>query len=159
MNHAELLSLQTRVTRYQGEDGRERAILLWDDYERLVRHADRLRSPKDVEDEPHRSGSRFVTMHDLEVFQRQIMATVTEAIAAFAAAMTQFNDAQDTAIVALQGDVENLNAQILALQNSPGALSAADQATLDAIQARGKTITDKLAALDSLTPPVVPPAT
>jgi hypothetical protein len=30
-----LLSLETRVTRYKAEDGRERAVLLWEDYETL----------------------------------------------------------------------------------------------------------------------------
>ena len=86
------------------------------------------------------------------------MATVTEAIAAFAAQMAVYNDAEDAAITGLQGDVANLNAQIAALQASPGAITASDQALLDGIQARGKTVADNLAALDSLTPPVVPPA-
>lgn len=119
--------------------------------------AEQLHSPKDSDHDDRRPYNRYVTLHDLKVLTREIMATVTESISAFAAAMTTFNDAQDAAITALQGDVENLNAQILALQNSPGTLSAADQSTLDAIQARGQTITDKLAALDAITPPVAPP--
>jgi len=32
-----LESLKTRTTRYQGEDGQERAVILWPDYETLVR--------------------------------------------------------------------------------------------------------------------------
>ena len=117
---------------------------------------DRLRSPKDVEDDSRKSGSHFVTWQDLVKIEKRIMATVTEAIAAFAAQMQTYNDAEDAAITALQGDVANLNAQILALQNSPGAISSDDQSKLDGIQARGKTISEKLAALDALTPPVVP---
>lgn len=119
--------------------------------------AQKLHSPKDSEDDcRHRSRNRPATMEDLEVLRNEIMATVTEALAAFATAMQGYEDQQDAAITGLQGDVENLNAQILALQNSPGTISPADQATLDAIQARGKTIADKLAALDALTPPVPP---
>lgn len=87
------------------------------------------------------------------------MATVSEAIAAFAAQMQTYNDAEDAAIAGLQGDVDNLNAQIAALQASPGTITASDQAVLDGIQARGQTISAKLAALDALTPPVVPPVT
>lgn len=117
---------------------------------------DRLRSPKDVEDGPRKSGPHFVTWKDLIEMEHRIMATVTEAIAAFAQAMATFNDAQDQAITGLQGDIDNLNKQIAILQNSPGQITPADQATLDAIQARGKVIADKLAALDALTPPEVP---
>lgn len=32
-----LLSLKTRVTRYMPEDKQERAVLLWTDYERLLK--------------------------------------------------------------------------------------------------------------------------
>ena len=45
-----LLSLETRVTRYKAEDGRERAVILWEDYERLLRHVrERLVEPPFVE--------------------------------------------------------------------------------------------------------------
>lgn len=118
--------------------------------------SDRLRSPKDVEDDSRKPGSHFVTWQDLVKVEKRIMATVTEAIAAFAAQMQTYNDAEDAAITALQGDVANLNAQIAALQNSPGQMTASDQALLDNIQARAATISTNLAALDSLTPPVVP---
>jgi hypothetical protein len=111
----------------------------------------------DVEGDSRRPESRFVTWKDLVKVEKRIMATVSESIAAFAAQLQTYNDAEDAAITGLQGDVTNLNAQIAALQASPGALTAADQATLDGLQARGKTISDKLAALDALTPPVLPP--
>lgn len=80
------------------------------------------------------------------------------AIATFAAAQAVFNDRQDAAITALQTDVQGLNDIIAALQNSPGAITAEDQASLDAIQARSQAITDKLEALDALTPPKAPTA-
>ena len=103
-----------------------------------------------------KSHSEFATKLDLCKLKEEIMATVTEALAAFDAAMTTYNDAHDAAITAVQGDIENLNAQILALQNSTGAITPSDQAILDKIQARGQAVADKLAALDALTPPVVP---
>ena len=70
--------------------------------------------------------------------------------------MKAFLDRQDTAVSDLQGDVKSLNDQIAALQASQGTITASDQALLDGIQARGSAISDKLDALDALTPPVVP---
>ena len=102
------------------------------------------------------NSEHFATQADLRQLKEEIMATVSEALAAFDTQMTTFNDAQDAAIEGLQGDVKNLNDQIAALQNSAGTITPADQAILDKIQARGQTISDKLAALDALTPPVVP---
>ena len=106
--------------------------------------------------ESRKSDERYATKHDLLKLKVEIMATVSEALAAFDAQMTTFNDAQDTAITGLQGDVKNLNDQIAALQNSAGTITPSDQAILDKIQARGQSVADKLAALDALTPPVVP---
>lgn len=78
------------------------------------------------------------------------------AISDFATAMNAFTDRQDKAVADLQGDVKSLEDQIAALQNSSGAISAADQALLDGIQARASSVADKLDALDALTPPVTP---
>jgi hypothetical protein len=72
------------------------------------------------------------------------------------AAQTAVNDQQDTAVDGLTADVKFLNDTIATLQNSPGTLTPADQASLDALQARGKTIADKLSALDALTNPTPP---
>ena len=113
---------------------------------------------KKAEFEWRKSHLHWVTNQDLDRLEHKIMATVTEAIAAFAAQMATYNDAEDAAITALEGDVKNLADQIAALQASPGAMPASDQALLDGIQARAKTIADKLAALDALTPPVIPAA-
>lgn len=86
------------------------------------------------------------------------MATASESIKAFAAAMAAFQTRVDTAIGDLQDDVKNLNDQISALQNSTGQISPEDQATLDGIQASAGAVADKLDALDALTPPVSPAA-
>lgn len=78
------------------------------------------------------------------------------AISDFATAQNAFNDRMDTAVTGLTGDVAELNRQIAALQATQGAITPEDQALLDGIQARASGIADKLAALDALTPPVVP---
>lgn len=80
------------------------------------------------------------------------------AIQDFATKMNAFFDQQDTAINDLQGDVKFLTDTIAALQASPGTITAEDQASLDALQARASTVADKLAALDALTPPAPPAA-
>lgn len=90
--------------------------------------------------------------HNLNYKFQLLMSKVSD----FASAVQAHLDRQDTAITALQGDVANLEAQIAALQNSTGEISAADQALLDGIQSRVSQISDKLDALDALTPPVAP---
>lgn len=102
------------------------------------------------------------TKADLVAFEKRItkiMATYSEALAAFAAAQNAFNDRQDAAVKALQGDVKNLEDQIVALQNISGQITDSDQAILNSIQSRTGAIADKLDALDALTPPVVPSPT
>lgn len=79
-------------------------------------------------------------------------------ISDFAAKQNAFNDRMDTAIADLAGDVKSLNDTIAKLQASPGTSTPEDQASLDALQARGAAITTKLEALDALTPPVPPAA-
>lgn len=85
--------------------------------------------------------------------------SIMTAISDFTDKMNAFFARQDAAMADLQADVDNLNAQILALQNSAGTITPADQALLDGIVARAQTVSDKLDALDSLTPPVAPPPT
>lgn len=85
--------------------------------------------------------------------------SIMTAISDFTDKMNAFFTRQDAAMADLQADVDNLNAQILALQNSAGTITPADQALLDGIVARAQTVSDKLDALDSLTPPVAPPPT
>lgn len=124
--------------------------------------ADRLRSPKDCDRDDHGHNWGMETKADLVAFEKRItkiMATYSEALAAFAAAQNAFNDRQDAAVKALQGDVKNLEDQIVALQNISGQITDSDQAILNSIQSRTGAIADKLDALDALTPPVVPSPT
>ena len=93
-------------------------------------------------------------IHEIKELKESIMSAISD----FAAAQKAFQDRMDTAVTDLQGDVKNLGDQITALQNSQGGITPEDQALLDGIQTRASTIADKLDALDSLTPPVVPPA-
>lgn len=79
------------------------------------------------------------------------------AISDFNDKLTEFFARQDTAITDLQGDVKNLEDQITALQNSAGQITPSDQALLDGIVQRVSVVSDKLDALDQLTPPVAPP--
>jgi len=58
-------------------------------------------------------------------------------------------DATNTALTGIAGDVDFLKAEILKLQNSPGTLTPADQATLDGLQARAATLSTKVAAVST----------
>lgn len=89
---------------------------------------------------------------------RELKDSIMSAISDFATAQSAFQDRMDAAVTGLQGDVKNLTDQIAALQASTGTITPADQALLDGIQARAKSVADKLDALDQLTPPVVPTA-
>ncbi len=100
----------------------------------------------------HRSLSHLVTKQDLKELELKLMSAIQD----FAAKQNAHNDAIDTAITGLTGDVKNLNDQIAALQASSGGITPEDQILLDQIEARSAAIADKLSALDSLTPPVVP---
>ena len=84
------------------------------------------------------------------------MEKLMSAISDFAAKQQEHNDKISAAIDGLASDIANLNAQIAALQASAGAITPDDQALLDAADAKGAAIADQIAALDALTPPVVP---
>lgn len=96
----------------------------------------------------------LATKTDLQQTESKIMSAISD----FATKLTGFFDRQDKAVADLQGDVDNLTKQIAALQATSGAITPEDQALLDGIQTRASTISDKLDALDALTPPVAPPA-
>lgn len=80
------------------------------------------------------------------------------AVSDFAAKVNAFNDRVDAAITGISGDIDALNAKILELQNTSGAITPEDQALLDAIQARGEAVATKLEALDAMTAPTPPVA-
>ncbi len=85
------------------------------------------------------------------------MANDNPAIATFVTAMNAFMDRQDKAVADIQTEMDQLNAEITAFNNSPGTLSTTDQAAVDAIQARASALSDKIDAMDKLTPPAPPP--
>lgn len=93
------------------------------------------------------------SLEDLRLLIQTTMSKISE----FVDAQNAFNDRLDTAVTGLQGDVKFLTDTIAALQASPGTITPADQALLDALQARTAALTDKLEALDSETPPAPPP--
>jgi len=87
--------------------------------------------------------------------------TNSAAIQAFAAAETSVLNSLVTAINNIATGVAALDALITTLQNSPGDITPADQATLDAIQAQTTQIQAQLTAINTTPPgtpvPVVPP--
>lgn len=100
-----------------------------------------------------------ITLHHIHQDLKTIflfIEVLMSKISDFATAQNAFFDRQDKAITDLQGDVKALNDIITTLQNSAGAVTPEDQASLDALQARASAVSDKLDALDALTPPVVP---
>lgn len=78
-------------------------------------------------------------------------------ISEFVTSQTNFNTRMAAAIDGLTADVAALNAKILELQNTSGQVTPEDQALLDALQLQAENLTEKLEALDGMTPPVAPP--
>lgn len=96
---------------------------------------------------------RFKLVHIIHTLER-LMTIISD----FVAKQNAHNDKIDDSISGLQEDIAALNAEILKLQTSSGEISPEDQASLDALDARGQSIADKIEALNALTPPVPPPA-
>jgi len=96
--------------------------------------------------------SRLPTRADLIQMEHRIMS----AIAQFAEKQAAHNAKIDTAIDGIATDIAALNAKIDELQNSPGVITTEDQATLDALEAKGAALEAKVTALDDLTPPKPP---
>lgn len=92
------------------------------------------------------------TKQDLREMEKRIMSKISE----FADRQNAFNAKQEAAIEDLTGDVKFLTDKIVELQNSPGAITPEDQATLDALEVRAAAATAKLEALAAQTPPTPP---
>lgn len=90
-----------------------------------------------------------------QMTQQQQHSVTPSAIQAFAAAEQATLASLATAITALGTGITALDALITTLQNSGGTISAADQATLDQIQAQSKALVAQAAAI-STTPPGTP---
>lgn len=56
----------------------------------------------------------------------------------------------------LVADIDNLNQQIAALQNSSGTLTPEDQASLNDLEAAGQALADRIKTVDEMTPPTPP---
>ena len=79
------------------------------------------------------------------------------AISDFAAKQNAYNADVSNRLDAIQEEITTLNTQITTLQNSPGQITPADQATLDALVTSGASLQAKADALVNLpAPPVVP---
>ena len=81
------------------------------------------------------------------------MSQVTDFAAVVNTAFVKVNTDMDS----IKTSIADLNAQIVAFQNSPGTLSAADQAALDGIQAASQLLVAKADAMVVVSP-VPPPA-
>lgn len=88
----------------------------------------------------------------INLFKEAIVTVISD----FAAKQQAHNDAVSKSLDDIQTEITNLNTQIAALQSSSGTVTPADQALLDGIEASGAALQTKAAALDTLTPPVVP---
>lgn len=66
-------------------------------------------------------------------------------------------DQIDAAIGGVTEDLRVMNEMIENLQNNPGPISAEDQATLDALEARGAALSERLVALDAANPKLPTP--
>lgn len=96
--------------------------------------------------------ANLATKSDIDSLKNTIMSAISD----FSAKLDAFFTRQDAAVTDLQADVQNLTDQIAALQTTQGAITPEDQALLDTIQTRASTISDKLDALNALTPPKTP---
>jgi len=100
---------------------------------------------------------KLATKQDLEATEGRIMSAISD----YGDKVTAAFDKLGTAVDGVAADVAFLKAKIEELQNNPGPISPADQAILDAIQARADDLTSKVEALDAATeqpPPPPPPA-
>ena len=93
------------------------------------------------------------TKQDLKETENKIMSAITD----WAAKEQADLDTISATLDGIVAGVAALDTLITNLQNSPGTLSAADQAALDAIQAASKTLVTKSGAISTAPPTVTPP--
>lgn len=116
------------------------------------------------------SSHKPVTQSDLNKLERKLMSQISDYEARVDAVFNTISESVDsvqTSLTGLTADVEGLKKIIADLQNNPGPISPADQALLDAGEAKVGGLSDKLklvaaalSALDAATEnsPTVPPA-
>lgn len=86
----------------------------------------------------------------------QLGERTMSAITDFVTKQKEYNDRQAAALAGLTQDLKTVKDQLTSIQNSPGSLSAEDQAALDEVLKASEALTTKLEALDSETPPTPP---
>ena len=101
-----------------------------------------------VERGPLGSGPRLVNIEDLKQTEIRIMSAITDWASKEQADLDSISGTLDGIVAGITA----LDALITSLQNSPGTISAADQAALDAIQAASKALVTKSGAI-VVTPP------
>jgi hypothetical protein len=109
---------------------------------------DGQRGVKSKLDDICKSVTQFATKQDLLATQKEIMSQITD----WAATEQADLDAISTTLDGVVTGIAALDALITNLQNSPGTLSAPDQAALDAIQTASTALKAKSAAI-AVTPP------
>lgn len=72
---------------------------------------------------------------------------IMTAISDFAAKQTAFNTEIASDLATLKTNIDNLNAQIAALQNSSGTVTPSDQALIDGLVTSGQALSDQADAL------------
>lgn len=102
-----------------------------------------------------RSQLGLVTKKDLSEMESRVMSAISDFGAVVDTAFASISASVD----GIAADVAFLKAKIEELQNNPGPISPADQAVLDAIQAKAAELTTKVQVLDAATeqPPTPPP--
>jgi hypothetical protein len=90
-------------------------------------------------------------LYRMEIMERKIMSQITD----WAATNQVSLDAISTSLDGITAGITALDTLITNFQNSPGTLSVADQAALDAIQASSKSLAAKASAIVT-TAPVAP---
>jgi hypothetical protein len=89
---------------------------------------------------------------------QQLGEQIMSAISDFAVKQQAHNDKVSTDLDAIGAKIADLNTLVATLQNSPGAITAEDQATLDKIEAAGADLATKADALAGVVPPTPPVA-
>ena len=102
-----------------------------------------IHSPKDFPDDSHRSEPDWATREDLKRAVNIIMSAIQD----WAVKEQADLDGISATLDGIVTGVKSLDDKITALQNSPGTLSADDQAALDAIQTASKAVVAKAAGI------------
>lgn len=111
----------------------------------IARGLHELLEQKKTEFEWIKSHHGFATKSDLNEMEERIMSVISD-----------FADKVDANFQKVQDGITALDTEIQAFQNSPGTMSAADQARLDAIVSKSAALA--VAANAPVTPPVPPGA-